>query len=62
MRALICPFLVAMALPQPALAQVAVADSGDTGEPGFWSRLFGRDKPAEPAQAEPAGSATTPAP
>ena len=38
------------------------ADSGDTGEPGFWSRLFGRDKPAEPAQAEPAGSATTPAP
>ncbi len=45
----------------PAYAEPA-ADSGDTGEPGFWSRLFGRDKPAEPAQAEPAGSATTPAP
>jgi Amt family ammonium transporter len=32
MRALtILPFLAALALPQPALAQVAVADSGDTG-------------------------------
>ena len=58
--------LVAGAVPAyapcaPAYAEPA-ADSGDTGEPGFWSRLFGRDKPAEPAQAEPAGSATTPAP
>lgn len=30
MRAVIFPFLAAMALPQPAMAQVAVADSGDT--------------------------------
>lgn len=27
----VLPFLVALALPQPALAQIAVADSGDTG-------------------------------
>ncbi len=41
----------------PSYAEPADADGTGTEEPGFWSRLFGRDKPAEPAQP-----ATSPAP
>jgi penicillin-binding protein 1B len=34
----------------------------DGQEPGFWSRLFGRDRNPEPEAAAPAQPATSPAP
>ncbi|MBO9717179.1 MAG: penicillin-binding protein 1B [Pseudoxanthomonas sp.] len=57
------PFVAGAAPAYAPCAPASVDGGGEAEEPGFWSRLFGRDKPAaEPAQSEPAQPAAAPAP